>query len=630
MGPITLYIVKVNTPFLLFLAEMDRLGAFFNNTINQVVQIGPGTGRSYPVIRRYGHAFLLWRTSAYSVLTESLSQNPCFLTEIELRRLHRRFGHPSVRRLHQILERSGHEVEMQALQHLTRYCEHCQKYGKSPGRFNFNIEEDDINFNFNVIVDILYIQGKPVLYLVDEATRFQAGRWLKYISARHVWDQLRTCWIDTYLGPPDIISSDAGKQFTSREFKQYAANMGIVIKNIPVEAHHSIGMVERYHGPLHRVYNIITSEIPGIDPALALQMAFKAINDSVGPNGLVPTLLVFGAYPRMVESDTTPTITQRAVAMRKAMDEVRKSIASRQINDALNTRNGPSTDSIHGLSLNSPVLVFREGNAGQTGSWKGPFRLISMQDESIIVELPSGPTKFRSTSVKPYYHLNPENEFPNAAENEIPNNAESDPTNHEPQNPESDPISEPVSAPVKRGRGRPRKHPAQANLCFVMKEDENQFPMKKGNQFTASRQKEISGPLEKGVFKIVQFEDIPAGARVFNSRFVDEIKNAGTEKAFEKSRLVVQAYNDINKSLVLTQSPTIQRVSQRLLICLATTISNTKLYFRDVTQAYVQSTSDLNLDFYIRPPHELATLLGAPSDCILQGRKTTIRGPGGR
>jgi hypothetical protein len=32
-------------------------------------------------------------------------------------------------------------------------------------------------------------------------------------------------------------------------------------------------------------------------------MAFKAINDSVGPNGLIPTLLVFGAYLRMVESD---------------------------------------------------------------------------------------------------------------------------------------------------------------------------------------------------------------------------------------------------------------------------------------------------------------------------------------
>ena len=32
-------------------------------------------------------------------------------------------------------------------------------------------------------------------------------------------------------------------------------------------------------------------------------MAFKAINDSIGPNGLIPTLLVFGAYLYIVESD---------------------------------------------------------------------------------------------------------------------------------------------------------------------------------------------------------------------------------------------------------------------------------------------------------------------------------------
>ena len=32
-------------------------------------------------------------------------------------------------------------------------------------------------------------------------------------------------------------------------------------------------------------------------------MAFKAINDSVGPNSLIPTLLVFGAYPRIVKSN---------------------------------------------------------------------------------------------------------------------------------------------------------------------------------------------------------------------------------------------------------------------------------------------------------------------------------------
>ena len=115
----------------------------------------------------------------------------------------------------------------------------------------------------------------------------------------------------------------------AKKFKQYAANMGIIIKNALVEAHHSIGMVERYHGPLRQVYSIFTSEIPGIKPNLALQMSFKDINDSVGLNGLVPTLLVCGTYLKMTKLDApSPSINQRALAMKEARDEIRKCIAS--------------------------------------------------------------------------------------------------------------------------------------------------------------------------------------------------------------------------------------------------------------------------------------------------------------
>ena len=32
-------------------------------------------------------------------------------------------------------------------------------------------------------------------------------------------------------------------------------------------------------------------------------MAVKAVNDTAGPDGLVPTLLVYGAYPRMSKLD---------------------------------------------------------------------------------------------------------------------------------------------------------------------------------------------------------------------------------------------------------------------------------------------------------------------------------------
>ena len=67
-----------------------------------------------------------------------------------------------------------------------------------------------------------------------------------------------------------------------------------------------------------------------------------------------------------------------------------------------------------------------------------------------------------------------------------------------------------------------------------------------------SRQRELNGLLKKGVFKVVNMADIPQGVRIFNSQFVDKVKNTSTDKAFKKSRLVVQAYHDQGKDLILT------------------------------------------------------------------------------
>ena len=57
--------------------------------------------------------------------------------------------------------------------------------------------------------------------------------------------------------------------------------------------------------------------------------------------------------------------------------------------------------------------------------------------------------------------------------------------------------------------------------------------------FTSSRQKELNGLLERSVFETVSLTDILLDTRIFNSQFVDEIKNPSTDKAFEKLQLVV-------------------------------------------------------------------------------------------
>jgi hypothetical protein len=54
-------------------------------------------------------------------------------------------------------------------------------------------------------------------------------------------------------------------------------------------------------------------ECKDIYKELALQMAIKAVNDTAGPDGLVPTLLVYRAYLWISNLDPlAPSITDRA------------------------------------------------------------------------------------------------------------------------------------------------------------------------------------------------------------------------------------------------------------------------------------------------------------------------------
>jgi hypothetical protein len=78
---------------------------------------------------------------------------------------------------------------------------------------------------------------------------------------------------------------------------------------VPVKAYNLVRIVERYYRPLYHIYYIIITELLDISKDIALQMAFKAINDSAGLNSLTLTLLAFGAYLYIVESNApNPTI----------------------------------------------------------------------------------------------------------------------------------------------------------------------------------------------------------------------------------------------------------------------------------------------------------------------------------
>lgn len=143
---------------------------------------------------------------------------------------------------------------------------------------------------------------------------------------KDTWEALWAAWINTYLSPLDIISHDAGTNLTLKEFKAEAKMIGIRCHQVLVEAHHSISKVEQHHAPLRRAYEIITVEIgSSVSKDVTLQIAIKAVNDTAGPDGIVPTVLVFGAYPCLTSESLPSALTIRcAQAIRKAMAELRR------------------------------------------------------------------------------------------------------------------------------------------------------------------------------------------------------------------------------------------------------------------------------------------------------------------
>jgi hypothetical protein len=316
-------------------------------------------------------------------------------------------------------------------------------------------------------------------------------------------------------------------------------------------------------------------------------------------------------------------------------------------------RNGPNTKPTLDLPINSDVRVWRE-----KGGWKGPYKLLATNGETCTVAMPHGPANFRSTVVKPYYIEEiPEDEQQRGQANEQQNGEQGqDQADQISQSDDNEIIVE-TDQPQRRGRGRPpgsrnkpkpTTNPRQGNrhhvteditdfndqfvtaiveeletsMAFMTSKEQADMELSlklrkegkittPGAPFEASWNQEINGLIAKGVFKFEEYNPKKhAGVRIFNSRLVNEVKGKATDIPYEKSRLVIQAYNDEGKEMILTQSPTIQRASQRVIVALAPSLTqlpnkNIKMWLRDITQAYVQSTTFLNRLILARPPKEI-------------------------
>ena len=120
--------------------------------------------------RKLGHVYLEW-------------SKEILFTRSELLKLHRNFYHPTVTNLMNLIKRAKpeefNEATRKTLQEIADSCDTCQRSGPKPLRFSVSLpDEKDLVFGKEVSVDLMFIDGKALLHVVDTATRFSSATFL--------------------------------------------------------------------------------------------------------------------------------------------------------------------------------------------------------------------------------------------------------------------------------------------------------------------------------------------------------------------------------------------------------------------------------------------------------------------
>ncbi len=148
IGTANFHVVDTPILFLLCLKNIDTLGIYLNNITNQLIC---QNGKSIPIFRKWGYPW-------FFVNKNNKIASSIFLTEAELCQVHTRFRHPSVNKLHNLLTRAGHDIDHKAIEMINKFCHYCQIKGEAPRQFKFTLKKD-IDFNYEIIVDIMYLDG---------------------------------------------------------------------------------------------------------------------------------------------------------------------------------------------------------------------------------------------------------------------------------------------------------------------------------------------------------------------------------------------------------------------------------------------------------------------------------------
>ena len=315
--------------------------------------------------------------------------------QIALIRAHKNLGHPSPERLSSLLRQQGFrpEVARAALEFKCSVCDaHAQPKHSRPSAIR-----DDSDFNDRICVDGLKWtnskgQNFHLYHIVDWSTNFHVAKIAPNRSSSEAIQVLGNSWF-SWAGTPGAMLVDAGSEFNSQEFSEFAQAHNVKVTTISSEAHFQNGKSERHGAVLQTMLSKYEKDHPIAsyqELEKALWWCTQAKNACSLKRGYAPEVLVLGKHTKLPGSVTGDELlpahlladaeTAQGLRFREQLtcrEHARKAFIEAD-NDA-SLRRAILRRSCPHRQQYTPgewVMIWRQGKGALPGMWQGPMKIV--------------------------------------------------------------------------------------------------------------------------------------------------------------------------------------------------------------------------------------------------------------
>ena len=305
-------------------------------------------------------------------------------------KLHKQFAHPSSERLKRLIWNSGVRDPGidKVVDDVTQKCDICKRFRRSPPRpiVTFPLASE---FNETVAMDIKFINTRPVLHMIDHATRFSRACLLPNKKPNSVIQAIMTHWIQIF-GHPVQFLTDNGGEFVNSSMIELSEKFNIVLKTTAAESAWSNGLCERHNGIIADMVAKIQGDT-NCSLELAIPWATSAKNSLSNVYGFSPNQLVFGRNIRLpnVQTDNPPAqnnfscnelIANHLLALHKARQTFIAQESCEKLRRALNKQTRTFSD--HVYHNGDGVYYKRQNNV----EWHGPAKVLGRDGSQYLLK----------------------------------------------------------------------------------------------------------------------------------------------------------------------------------------------------------------------------------------------------